>query len=179
MLGLASAVRPALESFKTLDVVEIDGIHLTVQGVGFTDEVSKCDIDRIADACATQCGKLGTIEATLEPPEVDEETVHVDVGPRERFIELKRALRAGIADVWGSDEVPEKMDSFRPHITLAYSNGIERIDSIVDTLARYTVPAAVIPVNSVSLIELNRDRKRYEWTKVADVPLSADRLDPR
>ncbi|MFI7644183.1 hypothetical protein [Nonomuraea sp. NPDC049400] len=34
---------------------------------------------------------------------------------------VRRAVRNGIADVWGAARVPETEDGFVPHVSLAYS----------------------------------------------------------
>src|SRR5262249_42648352 len=176
MRQIVSYYAPVLSGISTLDPVEIDGIHLTLQGVGFTDEVSGVDIRGIVASTLPRCSQLKPIKATLDEPRIDEEAVHMNVHPVEQIARVKLALRSGIGDVWGCENIPETMDDFRPHITLAYSNGVAPIGHINATIKECSLPLADVLISSVSLIDLNRDRGRYEWTEVATVPLGRDPL---
>jgi hypothetical protein len=71
----------------------------------------------------------------------------------------------------GIDHVPEPADGFRPHVSLAYSNSAGPAEPLATALAAHTGHTAEVVVSSVSLIDLNRDRKTYEWTDVATVQL--------
>ncbi len=93
------------------------------------------------------------------------------VEPLSDLLHLRRQIRAGIGDVWDPMNVPESVEGFHPHVTLAYSNGKARIDDIHATISGLAVPSSSVQISSVSLIKLNRDRKRYEWSEVANVPL--------
>lgn len=73
--------------------------------------------------------------------------------------------------MWGDDNVPETADDFRPHVSLAYSNAAGPADPIAQRLAAYPMTSTEITVNRVSLIDLNRDHRAYEWTEVATVGL--------
>ena len=67
------------------------------------------------------------------------------------------------------------MDGFRPHITLAYSNGVAPIERIDAAIREQQLPVTEVLVPSVSLLDLNRDHGRYEWTEIATVTLGPDR----
>lgn len=171
---IVSLYAPVISQINTLDPVGIDGIHLTLQGIGFTDEVSSAAIKGIVDSTLRYCARLEPIKARLDEPCTDEEAVHVNVHPAEQIARVKLALRNGIGDVWGHENIPESMDDFRPHITLAYSNGVAPIERIDAAIRECLLPAADVLISSVSLIDLNRDRGRYEWVEVATVTLGRD-----
>jgi 2'-5' RNA ligase len=171
---IVSSYAPIISGIGTLDPVEIDGIHLTLQGIGFTDEVSSADVKRIIASTLPRCAQLEPIKAKVDEPCIDEEAVHMNVHPVEQIAHVKLALRNGIGDVWGRENVPESMDGFRPHITLAYSNGVAPIGRINTALKECPLPVADVLISSVSLIDLTRDRGRYEWTEVATVALGRD-----
>jgi 2'-5' RNA ligase len=161
----------AISKFSTLDPVSLNGLHLTIQGVGFVDEVDRPDIDRIIEAARAHCSGLEPFTLRIGPPHVDAETVQMYAQPIEPVVSLRLALRTAIGDVWGSQNIPESMDGFRPHVTLAYSNGISPISKIYDSLRTAGAPVGQASVSRVSLIELNRDHRRYEWTEIATVDL--------
>jgi 2'-5' RNA ligase len=93
------------------------------------------------------------------------------VRPVEPLIALRHAIRDAIGDVWGQDRVPEPADGFRPHVSLGYSNAAGPAEPLATALAAHTEYTAEVVVSSVSLIDLNRDHRTYEWTDVATVPL--------
>ncbi|CRK61810.1 hypothetical protein [Alloactinosynnema sp. L-07] len=159
------------EKLPMLDAVPLRWLHLTTQGIGFTDEVGRGDLDRMIEATRERCARLEPFTVTLGPAHVDPETVQMPVRPAEPLVRVRAAIRDAIADVWGADQVPEAADSFRAHVTLAYSNAAGPADPIAVALAAYGDRKADVTVSAVSLIDLNRDRKSYEWTDVESVEL--------
>lgn len=156
----------------TLDQVPIEGLHLTMQGVGFTDEVDRNDIGRIVEATRSRLGQLRPFKVTLGPVDPDAEGVGLLISPWDDVERVRSAARDAIASVWGSANVPDPASSFRPHVTVAYSGADvtagelrERITPLRD------LPLASVDISRADLIELNRDDKLYRWTVVASVPL--------
>jgi 2'-5' RNA ligase len=167
---LAESYAPLLASLPMLDPVPIQWLHLTMQGVGFTDEIDRDDIDAIVQAAARRLAELRPLEVTLGPPQVDPEGVLLPVRPVEPLDEVRGRVRAAIADVWGTDQVPEAQ-SWWPHVTLAYANTAGPIEPVADTLTAQPEQRADVEITAVSLIDLNRDNKAYEWVDVATVRL--------
>jgi 2'-5' RNA ligase len=168
---LASDYAPMLATVPMLDPIPVRWLHLTTQGVGFTDEVDRGDLDRVISAVQTRCADLEPFTMKLGPARIDPEAFFLPVRPVEPLIALRHAIREAIGDVWGQDRVPEPADGFRPHVSLGYSNSTGPAEPLTTALAAHTEYTAKVVVSSVSLIDLNRDRKAYEWTDVATVPL--------
>ncbi|HET9255397.1 MAG TPA: 2'-5' RNA ligase family protein [Pseudonocardiaceae bacterium] len=175
MRQITSSYAPVIKQIETLDPVGIDGIHMTLQGIGFTDEVSAADIRKIAASASSRCAQLEPIRVRIDEPRIDEEALHMNLHPVERLAQVKQELRNGIGDVWGYENIPESMDGFRPHISLAYSNGIAPMERIDVTIKQQRLPVTDVLVSSVSLLDLNRDHGRYEWTEIATVTLGPNR----
>jgi 2'-5' RNA ligase len=171
---IVSLYAPIISRINTLDPVGIEGIHSTLQGVGFADEVSLADIEEIVASVRLRCAQLEPIKAKIDEPQMDEEALFMNVHPVEQIARVKLAVRNGIGDAWGHGSIPESMDGFRPHITLAYSNGIESIERINAVVKQCSFPAANVLIPSVALIDLNRDRGRYEWTEIVTTALGHD-----
>ena len=168
---LVSGYAPALAQLPMLDPVPLRWLHLTLQGIGFTDEVTRTDAERIVTAARARCARLAPFTATIGPAHVDPETVQMPVRPIEPLAELRIAIRHAIGDVWGEDNVPEPENEFRPHISLGYVNSAGPAAAVADALAAHAALAADVTVSAVSLIDLNRDNQAYEWTDVATVSL--------
>jgi len=171
MQQLADFYAPMLANLPMLDAVPVKWLHLTMQGIGFTDEVGKADVVAIVKTAQTRCASLQPFTATVGPPYVDAETIQMRVRPTEPLIEARACIRDAIATVWGRDRVPEPAEGWRPHVSLAYSNTAGPSLLIAEALAATSPRTAEVTIFSVSLIELNRDRKMYEWNDVAAVGL--------
>jgi 2'-5' RNA ligase len=168
---LAADYAPVLNDLPTLDPIPARWLHLTLQGIGFTDEVNRADVDAIADAAQDRCATLAPFTITLGPTRVDPEALLLPVRPAEPVIRLRAALRAAIADVWGPDNVPEDPHGFHPHVSLAYSNTTGPAEPITQLLAARSVTVAEITVHRAALIDLNRDHRAYEWNDIATAEL--------
>lgn len=158
----------------TLDPVPPEGLHATLQGIGFADEVSDDDLDRITDEAYSRCSSLPPFTVEVGPADGDAEGVPLAVTPWEPIERLRARLREAVGAVWGDDRVPDQADGFRPHVTVFYSNS----DSDPRTLATLLDPLRDAPpvattVRSVSLIQLDRDEQVYRWRTRTSIPLGS------
>jgi 2'-5' RNA ligase len=166
---LVSDYTPVLTSLPMLDPVPVRWLHLTTQGIGFTDEVPASDVDQIVQAVQQRCAPMTPFTVVLGPADVDPEALFLPVQPIAPLAEVRRAIRDGIGDVWGPDRVPEPPDGFHPHVSLGYSNTAGPAEPVAEALTAHSQHTAEVTVTSVSLIELDRDNKVYEWTDTATV----------
>ena len=154
-----------------LDLVPIDGLHLTMQGLGFTDETSDADVDAIVAETRQRCAGLPPLELSLGPVDPDAEGIGLLVQPWEEVEHLRATIRDAIGTVWQS--VPELSDGFRPHVTIAYSGSPAPASPIRSRLADLRrLPSVRVRISRVPLIALRRDGRTYRWTTVAAVPLA-------
>jgi 2'-5' RNA ligase len=167
----ATTYGSVLDELPMLDRIPLPWLHLTMQGVGFTDEVDRSDIERIVAAARARCAQLEPFPVTLGPVWVDPEALALPARPAEALIRLRSTVREAIADVWGGDRVPEAAEGWIPHVSLAYANTDGPAEPIFQALAALPRQTVEFEVSAVALIELNRDHKMYEWTDVATVPL--------
>lgn len=167
---LVTAYQPLLDKLPGITPVPLQWLHLTMQGVGFTDRVELRDVDAIVEAAHSRCAALSPFNVTIGPAQVDPETIQLPVRPVEPLQDLRNRIRAAIADVWGPDSTPE-LPELRPHISLGYWNQPAPAAPLIDALATTTKHTADLTVSSITLIDLNRDHHMYEWTDVASVHL--------
>ncbi|MFC7591647.1 2'-5' RNA ligase family protein [Nonomuraea antimicrobica] len=169
----AQQLQPELEATGALGPIPLEWLHMTMQGIGFTNEVSDDTLNAIAAAVTERVASIGPVTVTLGPPVVDPEGVNLPVRPTEVVDTIRRAVRAGIADIWGADRVPESEDGFVPHVSLAYSHTSgASLTPIREILARHaiTIPAVL---TRASLIDINRDNGMYRWTLVRRASFAA------
>ncbi|WP_285741518.1 2'-5' RNA ligase family protein [Lentzea sp. NBRC 105346] len=146
---------PVLAKLPMLDPVPVEWLHLTLQGIGFTDELDRGDVDRIVVAAQKRCADLARFTVTIGSAHVDPETTQMPARPLEPPAELRLVIRAAIGDVWGPENVLELEEGFRAHLSLGYSNAAGPAEPVRDALAAHPASTAEVTVASVSLIDLN------------------------
>ena len=166
---LAAGAQARLAGLPGLDLVPARWLHLTTQGIGFTDEVTETDIERIVEASRDRLQAVAPPKATVGPARTASEGIAFDVEPAEPLAAVRNELRAAIGEVWGAERVPES-DGFTPHVSLAYSNATGPGDAYDAALAGEDGTAGLL-LEAVQLIVLGRDQRMYEWTARADVRL--------
>lgn len=68
---------------------------------------------------------------------------------------------------------PSDANSFRPHVSLAYSNAAGPAEPIAERLAAQPLTSAEVTVHRAALIDLNRDHRAYQWTEITTAGLRA------
>jgi 2'-5' RNA ligase len=167
----AATYRDLLEARPETDPIPADWLHLTMQGVGFIDEVDRHDIDKIVDAARRRCAQLEPFVLTVGAPYIDPESVQIAVQPPEPVRELRLALRAAIGEIWTPTDVPETETPFRPHMSLAYINRDGPAGPLVSAIETITTPPATATIRQCQMIIINRDDKMYKWDVYASVNL--------
>jgi len=162
-----------------LHLVPPQWLHLTVQSLGYADEISNQDRDTAVRSVSTALQAIPPFTVSFGRPVVRSEAVAMSPTPAEPVHELLAAIRAGIADALGHNAVqtgPEQANGFRPHVSIAYS-GIDQDAAPTSTAldeAQRQIGTVTVPVTAVSLIKQERllgPHWLYRWTTVATAPL--------
>ncbi|MFI6427793.1 2'-5' RNA ligase family protein [Promicromonospora sp. NPDC050880] len=166
---LVHRLHDGLADVDGLDLIPQRWLHLTMQGLGFTDEVTDVDVDAITRAATKHLATVPAFDLTLGPIEADDEATGLLVRPWTAVAGVRDGIRDAIGDVW--DEVLESPE-FHPHVSIAYSNSDVPTGPVRERVAPLRdFEPVTIPITSAQLIRLNRDNQMYEWETVADVPL--------
>jgi 2'-5' RNA ligase superfamily protein len=168
---LAASYQERLADLPGLDLIPARWLHLTTQGVGFTDEVSDEEVTALLDASTGRLEGFASQRVTLGPARVTPEAILLDVTPAEGLAAIRRELRAAITDVLGAARLGES-DEWTPHVSVAYSNSTGPQAPYVAAVADRGTAETMI--TTVELIVLGRDQHLYEWTTRGDVQLAGD-----
>ncbi len=163
---LAARARTVLHDVPRLELVPGPWLHLTMQGIGFSEEVSGGDLAAITAAARSRLAAVSPAAVTIGPARVLDEGIGCDAHPAAALSPARDAVRAAIGDVWGPARVPGEADWW-PHVSLAYASADGQL-----ALAGFD-EAAAITVTEIQLILLGRDGYRYEWETQATVRLGA------
>lgn len=132
----------------------MDWLHFTVQGVGFIGEVTPDDLARIVEAVRPRLAAGPAVALTFTRPVVFSESVVLVPEPAEPVHAIRIAIRAGIADVWGPERVPETDEGFRAHVSIGYVNRPGLASPIIRAVQRIRPEPATVTIRVASLIEL-------------------------
>ena len=168
---LAAGYQARLAPLPGLDLIPARWLHLTTQGVGFTDEVSDDEVTALTSASAERLKDFTPQRVTLGPARVTPEAILLDVAPAAGLAGIRHQLREAIRNVLGAGRLMEGK-SWTPHISVAYSNGTGPQAPYVAALDDAQTAETVI--GTVELIVLGRDNQLYEWTTRSVVPLPGD-----
>ncbi len=175
---LIAAYQEKINHIPGLDLIPARWLHLTMQGIGFVDEVTDEELCRLGESLRGRLATLAPPTITFHRPVVRSEAVYLLAAPAEPVIEVRRAVRTVIADILGADrlpEGPEQVVAFQPHVSLAYSNAEQDARPIVHALAEVEAAPAVITLDQVDLLEFHRDQRMYEWTTVQPLRIGEHR----
>ena len=163
---LAARARAVLRDVPRLELVPGPWLHLTVQDIGFSDEVSGDDLAAITAGARSRLATLSPAAVTIGRARVLDEGIGCDAHPAAALSPARDAVRAAIGDIWAPARVPGQADWW-PHVSLAYATADGQL-----ALAGFD-EAAAITVTEIQLILLSRDGYRYEWETQATVRLGA------
>ena len=166
----------ALRPFS-VDIVPPEGLHLTLQNVGYIDQVAAATIQRIADAAAASCERVSPFELDIDRAVVHPEAVLLLVLPREPVDHLREVIRQAIAEVIESDRpVPGTQadvgpDRVVPHITLAYSRSNGPAAPLIEAVQSIDRETVRVTIDNTHLLAVQRADFAYQWTCISTARL--------
>jgi len=169
--SLVRAYQEVLKPLPGLDLIPAQWLHLTMQGIAFTDEIDEQYVRDIADAARKRLESQPPVPLTIGPAIVDPEAVMMEPQPAATLNPVRSSIRAAIGDVLGAARVPES-EEWAPHISLAYSNSRGLAAPFIEAITSAGSRPVDLTISAVQLIELNRDTHLYQWVTKAEVPLA-------
>jgi 2'-5' RNA ligase len=161
----------ALAEAPQVDPVPVQWLHLTMQNVGFVDNITPAELEQITAAAREQLADVPPFTMTFHRPVLLPEAVALVPDPAEPVHQLRGAIRRAIAKVWGAGRVSDPDDGYRAHLSVGYINADGPAESLLRLLRNTATAPASVTVRAASLIALNRDQKVYRWRAVEHVPL--------
>lgn len=161
ILDLAEDTRPALDALPALDPVPLEGLHLTMNGVGFTDEVTHAELDEVAEIVFETWVGAGSKDLLFDRTLVVDEGFMLTAATPPWLAALNRTQRQAVDRTLG----PRRWGNFAPHVTLAYCNSVGDPRDVVDALSPVLADKGdtLTATPTLTLMRLGRDRQLYEW----------------
>jgi 2'-5' RNA ligase len=146
-------------------------LHLTMQGIGFTDEVSSAQLASVTDAARTALSQAPPSTTAFHFPIVADEAIAVPAEPDRPLVDIRLLLRRAVAEAAGQGQ-PAEADKFRPHVSVAYLTTSGPSEPYIAAIRLVSAPPAVVDITHIDLIEMHRDNLMYEWTIVDRLPIA-------
>lgn len=158
----AAQVQQALAGVDVLDVVPERWLHLTMTSIGFVDETTPQQAERIAGPVFDAWRRLHEPQLATEALLVARESVRLTYQPSDWLAGLVALQRRLCDEVLGARE----WMSFRPHTSLAYCHGeVPKpvlASALTELAPQLPPPGPVTP--TLTLLELRREQPLYDWT---------------
>ncbi|MFF5082506.1 2'-5' RNA ligase family protein [Actinoplanes sp. NPDC000266] len=170
LVQLAAACQDQLR-LPYLDPVPLNALHLTLPRVGWTDQITEEQVDRVVETAKNQCADLSEFRLTIGPLSGSPGAVRFSVSPWDPVLALYERLRSSVTAAL-SEEYLEPAFEFRPHIGIAYCNTPIPPMYLVSAVSKLRVlPPISVMVKQVELVRLRRENKSYLWSTVEAIAL--------
>lgn len=165
---LVEVYHRALAPLPGLDLVPPEWLHLTIQGVGYRDELTDEQLDAVTDAVRAELKPVPAFDLTFHRAVVLGEAIALPPEPTEPLHHVLAAIRAGIAIALGTEARtgPEQRVGFRPHVTIAYSCTEASAQPYAQAARDAAPPSVCVPITEVALIDQDRQltpARLYRW----------------
>lgn len=168
---LVDAYQQHLAHLPGLDLIPHQWLHITVQGIGFTDEITDQQRDAIHHAVQAELAEVEPATVTFQPVAIHPEAVVLPAQPAESLIAARAAIRRAAASILGNDRLDGTDDSYRPHITLAYNTTDRPSTDILNTIRNVHPQPVTLTIRTIDLLDMNRDHRMYQWQRQAPAQL--------
>lgn len=171
--NLANQYQYALRDLPGFDPVPLEWMHILVQEIGFTDEVSEQSTKTLLDTARTRLATTPALPLTFRDAVVLPDSLALPAEPDSPQHELRSALREVTTDAVTDTELPAEPEDSDRHVSLAYPTADGPAVFAAATLDATEVAAATVHIPSVSLVKLTRDHSSSsEWETVDRVELA-------
>jgi 2'-5' RNA ligase len=165
---LAAAGQRKLAGLAGLDLVPLQWLHLTTFTLGFADQVPRQAVEAMVATATQLLADTEPITVSLGRVFYHPEAITLLVEPADSLEPVLSAVQIAAREA-GCDGRPAT-DPWRPHISIAYSNGSGPAALVIEALG-LKVPPTEITIRSVSLVAQAQVGHSWQWQPVAEVPL--------
>lgn len=169
--ALARECRPAVAG-AYFDPVRPADLHMTVERVGFTNEIGPAELESVARIARSRLADVAALDLTIGPLAGSSGALSFSAAPKERLADLRHTLLSATQSAGFATDVLASYP-FRPHVGIGYCNRTIDARPIIDRVRRLrALPPVSVHVREVVLVELTRHERAYSWTVTHRLPLA-------
>ncbi len=174
---LADRAHACLHGVETVDLVPGQWLHLTVDDVGFVDELPPAQVDDVLESARAAIAGWRVPSITLGPVATMADALVLRAAPPDELGLLRARLRTSTATALGADAASGP-DNFWPHVTLAYSNDACDRRTVMEPLAAVSSDHIVSARWQLTLAAVTRRNRHYQWTSRASLSRRRSAVHP-
>jgi 2'-5' RNA ligase len=174
LLDLVRRYQDTLAQLENLDLIPPGSLHLTMQRIGWADEVSPAELAAVAERIADRLRGAPVPVVTFHEPTVWAEAVVLKALPAEPIYQLRLAVYEAIEAALGTRALqvaPPGREQFVPHVSVAYVNRDGPAQPVFDALRRTDQPPVTVTFRVAPILTFHRDHQMYEWTSATSIPI--------
>lgn len=177
---LVADYQQTLTSMPEIDLIPPRWLHLTMQGIGFTDEISTDELIALDHALTVELAAIDPPTVEFRSLTVHPEAIYLKAHPADALYPLPLKMHDAVSSVLGADRFTESAPNrakFVPHVSIGYinrDNGTEPIAKALSSLSARPVRATFAKAD---LLEFHRDHRMYEWTSATPIPIGTTTND--
>ena len=171
---LVAYYQQALTGMPGIDLIPPRWLHLTMQGIGFTDEIGAAELVALDQALTAELGTIDPPTVEFRYLTVDPEAIYLKAHPAETLYPLRSKMHAAVSSVLGPEQFTEPAPdraTFLPHVSIGYTNRDDEAEPIAAALDSLTTRPVKVTFTKADLLEFHRDRRMYEWTSTTPIPI--------
>jgi 2'-5' RNA ligase len=155
-----------LHGVASVDLVPAQWLHLTLDDVGFVDELAADEVDAIVSLARTAVEGVPRFSLSLGHVSLMVDAIVLLAAPESELRQLRDRLRGCTRTVLGS-KARHRLRSFSPHVTLAYSNQAWDPGRIMEMSDSDASGPMSVRISRLELAAVTRSRRHYQWTTQA------------
>jgi 2'-5' RNA ligase len=174
--GLVRRYQDALGHRPGLDLIAPRWLHITLQGVGFADDISPADLAAITERIGERLRAVRPPTTTFHRPTIRPTAVFLKAVPPEPLYRLRLAVHQAITSVVGPGQFGEAAPDpgkFAPHVSVAYAspNGSGPVPPLTEAMKDTAARPVSATFGAASLLVFRRDRHAYGWASATPLPI--------
>lgn len=172
--ALAHEAQRRLASFSGLHLTPPEWLHMTALIVGPADQLSKDQVQEMADAVEHKLAGIPPITVNVGRLLYHPEAITLAARPADSLMPVLEAAKEATRQITGSPgRSGSKLASWTPHITIAYSTCRQPAEPIISALGM-SLAERPVEIGAVSLVNQRGAERSWDWE-----PLAAARIGIR
>lgn len=169
VVAMAQEAQRRLAGFGGFHMTPLNCLHITVLIAGAATEISQEHVHQMAEAASRELTGIVPITVTLGKILYHPEAVMLAVRPADALVPVLEAAKKATEEVMGRPgRSGSKLESWTPHITIAYSIARQSAGPIISALGR-SLPERRVQVRAISLVSQRGPERDWDWHVEATV----------